>query len=159
MTATGIDPDPTTVMRRIGDEDGPVLTADQLPNPIPARTTGPIPGKVTVPELPVRPAAPAASELATWWRVIAESDFNEIQGKIEEYSDSDLLLMGTTLCPSGTDDATKVEAACMFYLLGKAARAVGAYQDGRRPSDDTLHDATTYSMMARRARQSGGWPN
>jgi hypothetical protein len=48
--------------------------------------------------------------------------------------------------------------AIAFYLLGKATRVFGAYQRGGRPSDDTWHDLTVYSMMARRVRETGGWP-
>jgi hypothetical protein len=50
------------------------------------------------------------------------------------------------------------EAATLWYALGKVARAVAAYREGRLPSDDTLHDLSVYAMMARRIRQTGRWP-
>jgi hypothetical protein len=51
------------------------------------------------------------------------------------------------------------EAACLWYALGKLARAVASYREGKLPSEDTLKDLVTYGMMARRVRAVGAWPH
>lgn len=100
------------------------------------------------------------AELRGWWEATTSADFEQMAPKIAEYTASDLTLMGRfleewTAMPEGTGP----EAACAFYLLGKIARAVAAYKDGRLPSDDTLHDIVIYAMMMRRIREKGGWPS
>jgi len=98
-------------------------------------------------------------ELGFWWGHTFTNDLNDILPKIGEYTSSDLILMGQFMehwlgLPPGSGQ----EAACLFYALGKVARAVSAYREGRLPSPDTLHDLTVYSMMARRIRETGRWP-
>lgn len=98
-------------------------------------------------------------DLRTWWVTTAEQDFAEMEPKIGEYTASDLVLMGQFMehwmaLPPGSG----AEAATLWYALGKVARAVAAYREGRLPSDDTLHDLSVYAMMARRIRQTGRWP-
>jgi hypothetical protein len=98
-------------------------------------------------------------DLRTWWYTTAENDFAEMEPKIGEYTASDLVLMGQFLehwlaLPAGSGP----EAACAFYALGKIARSVSAYREGRLPSTDTLHDLCVYGMMMRRIRENGQWP-
>lgn len=101
-------------------------------------------------------------ELYTWWTQTTDADFQAMGPKVAEYTASDLVLMGQFLehwhGGERLPDAGGQEAAVMFYVLGKVARAVAAYKDGRLPSEDTLHDITVYSLMARRIREVGGWP-
>jgi hypothetical protein len=98
-------------------------------------------------------------DLEGWWTRRAEADLAEILPKVGEYTASDLVLMGEFMehwlrIPAGSG----AEAACLWYALGKVARAVAAYREGRLPSEDTLMDLTVYSMMARRIRETGQWP-
>lgn len=98
--------------------------------------------------------------LQRWWMDTAQEDFLEMAPKVGEYTSSDLVLMGQFMEHwLGLPPGTGAEAACLWYALGKVARAVAAYKEGKLPSEDTLHDLTVYSMMARRIRQAGGWPS
>jgi hypothetical protein len=94
-----------------------------------------------------------------WWRQRTAEDFDAIEDKIGEYTASDLILMGQFMEHwLGLPEGSGAEAACQFYLLGKVARAVAAYREGRLPSEDTLMDETVYSLMTRRIRETGRWP-
>lgn len=90
-------------------------------------------------------------DLEDWWRRTAQADLELVIPKLQEYGSLDLELIGLAL---GSD----AEAGVMYYLLGKAGRAVSAYRRGALPSEDTLVDATIYAMMARRIRETGRWP-
>lgn len=97
--------------------------------------------------------------LEEWWYKTCKDDLDRLMPKVGEYTASDLVLMGQFLAEwTGLDPKAGPEAACMFYLLGKVARSVAAYKEGRLPSEDTTHDITIYSLMVRRIRESGGWP-
>jgi hypothetical protein len=99
------------------------------------------------------------ADLREWWRGVSEADFEAGVPKIGEYTAADLQIMGTVMETWGLSAPKEgIEAAIMFYILGKVARAVAAYREGRQPSIDTLHDITYYSMMARRVRETGEWP-
>lgn len=98
-------------------------------------------------------------ELEAWWLGTAQDDLSRMLPKVTEYTASDLLLMGQFMehwmnLPAGTGK----EAACVWYALGKVARAVSAYREGRLPSEDTLQDLEIYAKMARRIREKGNWP-
>lgn len=98
-------------------------------------------------------------KLKAWWEETFKGDFDAMAPKVGEYTASDLILMGQFMEHwLGLKPGSGAEAACMFYALGKVARAVSAYKEGRLPSEDTLHDLTVYSMMARRIRATGQWP-
>ena len=104
-----------------------------------------------------------ADELIDWWVDTTRSDILASIGKVREYGASDLVIMGDVMRewaghPQGWDRQSGIEMACGFYLLGKIARAVGAYRDGRLPSDDTIYDIYYYAMMIRRIRAVGEWP-
>lgn len=89
----------------------------------------------------------------------AQADLDAIAGKVQEYSSFDLTIMGLVLEEwLGLKKGTGKEAACLFYQLGKLARALGALKDGGEASADTLHDDVIYGMMARRIREAGAWP-
>lgn len=101
----------------------------------------------------------ATSALRGWWESMAAGDFEQMAPKITEYTAADLEIMGVTMerwldLPAGSG----AEAACMWYTLGKVARAVAAYREGRLPSADTLHDIRVYAGMAQRIRETGRWP-
>lgn len=95
---------------------------------------------------------PAADD--RWWGEICDLDFQEYSRKATEYGSADLEIMGEAMRQLVQDeDADGEEMAIAFYLLGKVARMFGAYAKGQEPSDDTLHDLTVYSMMARWGRE------
>jgi hypothetical protein len=104
--------------------------------------------------------AAVEDELIEWWAETAAADAEAAAAKAEEYGSVDLVIMGAAMeqmLPESEVDGQ--ELAIGFYLLGKIARALSAYQRGESPSDDTFHDITVYSMMARRLRANGGeWP-
>jgi hypothetical protein len=104
-----------------------------------------------------------ASELEGWWTKLAQADMEIAVPKAVEYSSTDLDLVGRWMAgllgiKLPDEPGIEIELACMFYLFGKMARALGAYRDGRRPSDDTIRDARIYLTMLTRARETGGWP-
>ncbi len=107
-------------------------------------------------------------ELTDWWSDTAHADVDAVARKAAEYGSVDLELMGAQLLAlnpdawsaAPADERRKIgmEMACAFYASGKIARLVGAYQQGRIPSDDTWSDLVAYAMMARRIRTEGMWP-
>lgn len=114
-------------------------------------------------------AAPPRPEwargLEDWWINTATKDIQGSIDKIVEYGGSgaayDLIATGRDLAAMNgrtVDDQEATELGICFYLSSKVNRWMAAIIDGRRPSDDTLHDITYYSMMARRTRDVGGWP-
>lgn len=104
--------------------------------------------------------------LEKWWQETAQADFEGLLSKISEYGAADLDVIGEALIATTPfkdtppDRRRKIghELALSFYALGKIGRLFGAYAQGRLPSDDTIHDLTVYSMMLRRVRAEGGWP-
>lgn len=103
------------------------------------------------------PALEEAS-LSAWWLNTAAKDVEELIPKVAEYTSADLEVMGDVMKQWGLATDSGMEAACAWYLLGKIARCVAAYREGREPSADTLHDITVYSMMMRRIRETERWP-
>jgi hypothetical protein len=98
-----------------------------------------------------------------WWRTLTETDIAKTAPKAKEYSAVDLAIMGDVLRKwtiGGADQPDRIgqEMAVMLYLLGKVARAIGAYQEGHVPSDDTLDDIRIYAVMLKRIRDKGAWP-
>ena len=100
-------------------------------------------------------------DLVSWWAAVAADDVGPAAVKAKEYGSFDLLIIGRTLREAmdiGPDVVSDEEIGISFYLLGKISRAVSAIASGQRPSDDTWHDITVFSMMARRVRETGTWP-
>lgn len=102
-----------------------------------------------------------------WWRDVSEADALAALEKASQYGSADLRIMGEAMAALVPDidkldnDSRRsfgLEMAIAFYLLGKVSRLFGAYQSGSSPSDDTWHDITVYSMMARHIRVKGEWP-
>lgn len=112
---------------------------------------------------------PSDRALARWWVEKSQEDVSAISGKAREYGGehraSDLTdlgrdladLMGLTKEAQRTDAALQ-ELAIYFYIDGKLGRWKAALLEGRRVSDDTLHDIKIYATMAQRIREVGGWP-
>jgi len=101
------------------------------------------------------------SELEGWWAGVSADDVGPASIKAKEYGSLDLVIIGSTLrgmIGISPDIVSDEEIGIVFYQLGKIARAISAISSGRRPSDDTWHDMTVYSMMVRRVRESGQWP-
>lgn len=102
-------------------------------------------------------------ELQEWWDETAHNDLAKNIDKIREYGSTDLIIMGMAMeVPAFKRGeilvATGIQRAITFYLLGKIARAISAWDNGQIPSEDTLYDITFYSMMLRRVRETGRWP-
>lgn len=100
------------------------------------------------------------SDLQQWWASVAADDVEPAAIKAKEYGSIDLVIIGRTLREMiGVGAvASDEEIGILFYTLGKVARAISAISAGARPSDDTWHDITVYSMMVRRVRETGQWP-
>lgn len=100
--------------------------------------------------------------LTNWWIDLAHEEVERVVPKAIEYGSTDLLEVGRTLANviqrEGLGEEELVELGIYFYLVGKFARWMDAVRDGRRPSDDTLHDIGVYVRMAQRTRAVGGWP-
>lgn len=100
--------------------------------------------------------------LGDWWSETSSSDAEKVVPKAVEYGSEDLSDIGEVLHSlMGKDPGApqeQTETGIFFYLVGKMARWSNAIKKGRKVSDDTLLDITTYSMMARRNRDVGGWP-
>lgn len=97
--------------------------------------------------------------LANWWLDETKNELESVLPKAIEYGSADLKVIGFALSqmigePKGV---THDELGIAFYVLGKVARLVGGYADGRLPSDDTWHDIAIYTKMAQYAREHGGW--
>lgn len=108
-----------------------------------------------------------AMKIAEWWVETSKHDAGKTVPKAIEYGSLDFDLMGVFMTGllgdrlDGADDAEKKqvgqEMAVLFYLIGKLGRAIGAYNQGVLPSDDTLFDTSVYAMMWRRIRETGRW--
>lgn len=99
--------------------------------------------------------------LDAWWREDTEQELAGVMPKAIEYGSSDLNLMGQAMLmfmPQCQGKVDPEELAIAFYALGKTARLIGAYVDGRAPSEDTWHDLAVYAKMAKRVRAVGQWP-
>ena len=97
-------------------------------------------------------------DVAAWWTKTNAEDHRAFVPKFDEYGSEDLLAIGRNLADilgrEVTDDEAN-ELGIYFYLYGKMARWTEAVKGGRPVSDDTLHDLTVYSMMARLNRAGG----
>lgn len=107
------------------------------------------------------------AELREWWSAVADDDLSKAAPKIGEYGgvgegSTDLKIIGWALAElldmQSAPEAVKQELACWVYALGKIARLVSDYKQGRPGKDDTWHDLRVYSMMATRLQQTGNWP-
>lgn len=101
--------------------------------------------------------------LADWWIARAQDEVERVAPKAVEYSAVDLIEYGRTLAlimgrNEGMSDEEAAEIGMWGYLVGKIARWTGAIKEGRRVSDDTIHDVGIYIKMAQRNRDVGGWP-
>lgn len=109
----------------------------------------------------------AVFDLTDWWRSQSEAEIEAVVPKAVEYSSVDLAMLGEWLMAfnpglwagAGAEErrAIAAEMGTAFYIMGKVARMVGAYSEGRIPSDDTLHDIAVYTKMAQRIRHTGQW--
>lgn len=103
--------------------------------------------------------APTVQDLANWWLEETKFELDSVLPKAIEYGSADLKVIGFALSqmigePKGV---TNDELGIAFYVLGKVARLIGGYADGRSPSSDTWHDIAIYTKMAQYARENGGW--
>lgn len=100
--------------------------------------------------------------LRNWWEETSEAELVACVPKAVEYGSTDLAVIGRTQGRlMGRENLTHEEATelgIFFYLMGKIARWEDAIINGRRVSDDTLHDVAVYTKMMQRTRAVGGWP-
>ena len=99
------------------------------------------------------------SPLFRWWRATVEADVLRTVPKIEDYGTRDLEAMGQFLAVGRNIQLDPQQAAiygCMYYAVGKIARAIAALERGQDPGEDTLFDLSIYSMMARAYNEQGG---
>lgn len=126
------------------------------PNPQPARS-------VEFVDIGLREALAlvATVSLEDWWRDTCISDLNATVPKMQEYGALDLVESGRAVAKmggwEGLTNAELIELGIAYYLKGKIERVMEAYRLHRLPSTDTLKDITVYSLMARAARERGGW--
>lgn len=109
----------------------------------------------------------AAAELRAWWERLSGRDMDAVVPKAVEYSAYDLDIMGHALLAWSKQDwnggtieersAVGQEMAITFYVLGKVSRLIGAFTEGRLPSEDTWDDVRIYATMAARVRDTGRW--
>lgn len=107
-------------------------------------------------------------ETEIWWQNVSQSDYEGMLPKVGEYGgateagSTDLRIMGFALSqlhmPPKTPEAVQQEATCWMYALGKVARLINDYNRGEPGKADSWHDATVYTMMARRLQTTGRWP-
>lgn len=98
-------------------------------------------------------------DLASWWIDEARGELDSVIPKAVEYGSADLKVIGFALSQmiGKPTNVSTDELGIAFYVLGKVARLIGGYADGREPSDDTWHDIAIYTKMAQYAREHGGW--
>lgn len=121
-----------------------------------------------LPEVPPVNSGDVGAALTRWWVEKAEKEARELVPKAVEYGGahraSDLTQLGRTLAElmeasdGREEDAELQELAIYFYLQGKMGRWQAALLEGRRVSDDTIHDLGIYVKMVQRIREAGGWP-
>lgn len=106
-----------------------------------------------------------AGELEQWWYQQAQTEVEAVVTKAIEYGGHgaaiDLIDIGHALGQIAGRELTEEECTewgIFFYIEGKLARWKAAMIEGRRVSDDTLHDVSVYCRMAQRNRAVGGWP-
>lgn len=89
-------------------------------------------------------------------------DLESVMPQTTGYGAVDLEIMGDALLhliPGGEHLPRRVgiEAAIMFYLLGKVSRQISGLKAGQFPSNDTIKDTMVYGIMARYVRNYGQW--
>jgi len=109
-------------------------------------------------ETPIKDA-PTVQSLANWWLEETKFELDSVIPKAVEYGSADLKVIGFALSQmiGKPTNVTDDELGIAFYVLGKVARLIGGYADGRSPSSDTWHDIAIYTKMAQYARENGGW--
>lgn len=99
-------------------------------------------------------------EVESWWMNQALQEAEVLIPRAVEYGAKDLELMGEGLfmmLSKVHPDVPKEEVAIAFYVLGKIARIIGAYEEGRVPKDDSWDDLAIYARMAKYVREHGKW--
>lgn len=114
-------------------------------------------------EQPTNSAAPhPLHELEQWWRATGENDLQMLIPKAATYSAHDIRLTGHVIADmvlsEQVSDAFASELACAVYLMSKVTRLLGAYKEGRLPTEDSITDARVYATMIARIRATGAWP-
>ena len=101
--------------------------------------------------------------LQDWWMEKSKQEVEACAPKAVEYGSGDLAEIGRQMSHmmglnGSLNHAQYTELGIYFYLVGKIARWADALKNGRRVSEDTLHDIAVYTKMAQRNHEFGGWP-
>lgn len=108
-----------------------------------------------------------AVQMAEWWDKYTAGMRDRTVPKSVAYGSADLRIMGHAMAElmpgaegADPDEREKVGqmAAISFYILGKVARQISAFRDGRVPPEDHEFDISVYGIMQRRIRETGRWP-
>lgn len=108
-----------------------------------------------------------ASQMAEWWDKYSAEMRDRTVPKAVAYGSADLRIMGNAMAEllpglegADHDERAKIGqmAAVSFYILGKVARQISAFSDGRMPPEDHEFDMSVYGFMQRRIRETGRWP-
>ncbi len=93
-------------------------------------------------------APDGVKQLAEWWLDETRNELDSVIPKALEYGSADLKVIGFALSQmiGEPKDVSNDELGIAFYVLGKVARLVGGYADGRKPS------AAWTGRLARRCR-------
>lgn len=101
-------------------------------------------------------------DLKLWWMTKAESEVQMVAAKAVVYGSNSLEQLGrktAQLAGRQVDSEEAQELGCWINLVQKTERWTDAVMRGERPKDDTITDIATYSTMALRIRNAGGWPD
>lgn len=118
-------------------------------------------------ESPVTPQQKQEKILRKTWDDLNAEEANKVVPKAIEYGSGDLKLMGYAMKQllnsprARAHDWTEpesMEIAIAFYILGKIARMLSAYERGAMPADDQPHDIGVYTRMVQVLRRTGEWP-
>lgn len=144
----------------------PQLQGHERTGPDYARHAGSGHQPVTVVSLLHSRAEARWAEIEKFLRSMFEHDIASMREKSLAYGASDLeimakanerLLPGSDRLSPDRRSQAGMEMAIGHYLLGKASRLYGAWENGIAPSDDTWYDAYVYAMMGRVVRHTGRW--
>jgi hypothetical protein len=136
---------------RAGAPDAARLAAIEKLFPLPQLPPG------ASPELAQR-----LQQMRHWWVNHLVQEWPMVARKAAEYGGGDLELMAAgmqMLTPALPQEgkAPDQERAIAFYLLGKVARLLGAFERHIPVSRDTWQDAHVYAMMGLRVHDEGRW--
>lgn len=84
----------------------------------------------------------------------------DTEAKAFEYGNTDIKIMAYAIrqAQPQLDEQDAILWALGFYGLGKVARILSSFQEGRPTSRDSWKDLEVYAMMAQKILDTGNWP-